>query len=252
MTKILILLPALLFNIAFTQNIQLKDIVGVYSDESIGFHMTELKLKDDYTFSLETIDPVFPYTHQYFKNYGKFKIVGDEVILNPDKTPRTKKLELIQSVETENEDSILIEINYFIEKYKNEKLIDKEQIEFELLTIFINKKKYNYHIIQKPKIRKCAFGSKIKNQVVIDSFNQIKIEKDKIERIGIYSYGFDEIIWYKVSSSQMNKFKFIIEQPIDEERMPRSKKVKFKKNKAFFYEWKGEVDKSSTPLIKKN
>ena len=138
MTKILILLPALLFNIAFTQNIQLKDIVGVYSDESIGFHMTELKLKDDYTFSLETIDPVFPYTHQYFKNYGKFKIVGDEVILNPDKTPRTKKLELIQSVETENEDSILIEINYFIEKYKNEKLIDKEQIEFELLQFEIS------------------------------------------------------------------------------------------------------------------
>ena len=75
--------------------------------------------------------------------------------------------------------------------------------------------------------------------------------KQDIERIGIYSYGFEDIVWINISDKTSNKFEIIVRHPIDRERMPRSKEVLVKRRKAYYYETKGKIDKWLTPLNKK-
>lgn len=250
MKKAVLIILAIISNSIFAQDIELKNIVGKYSDGFLGFSTTELELKADSTFYLKSVDPIFPYTFQTYENFGEFKISGDRIILNPSLEKRVEKVDFKESEETNLSDSVTIEINYFVEKFQNEEFIEKEKFDFDLLTIFINKKRHKYNIVQHPKIRICAFAPRIKKQVVIDVSNQIKIKETYIEKIGVYSYGFDEIIWFEVKNPQSNKFQFLIEQPIDLERKPRNKVVEFKKNKAFFYERNGKIDKSALPLEK--
>ena len=59
-------------------------IIGTYSDE-----ITRLELKADGFFILNTPDYVFPYTFKNYQTSGKWICSDKEVILNPDKTPRT-------------------------------------------------------------------------------------------------------------------------------------------------------------------
>lgn len=251
MKKTLLLILAIISTTVFAQDIELKKIVGKYSDEFGGFSTTELELKDDYSFYLKLVDPIFPYTFENYENHGEFKIIGNQIILNPDLRKRKNNVIFNQKKEINLSNSVIIEINYFVKKFKNEEFTEKEKFDFDLLTIFINNKKRKYNIVQNRKIRKCSFAPRVKKQVVIDSSKQIKIKEKNIERIGVYTYGFEEIIWFEVNSSQSNKFQFLIEQPIDLERMPRSKIIEFKNDKAFFYERNGKIDKSLLPLKKK-
>ncbi len=251
MNKILIIILIIISNSTFGQNIELKEVIGKYTSEFEYIYDTKLELKEDTSFYLKAIDPLFPYTFQYYVNNGKFKIVEDLLILNPDLPKREKKVNFKQYEDSNLTDSLSIEINYFLEKFQNEEFIEKERFNFNRLTIYINKKRHKYNIIRYYQCSRCAFASKIKNQIIINSSNQVKIEKRDIERIGIYTYGFKEILWFDITSSTLNTFQFLIEQPVDINRVPRSKVLKFKKNQIFFYKRNGKIKKSFPLLLKK-
>ena len=57
-------------------------------------------------------------------------------------------------------------------------------------------------------------------------------------------------MWLNIDYHENNNYKLSIEHPIDEERMPRSKRVIIKKKKAYFYETNGKIDKSLMSLKK--
>jgi len=210
-------------------------IIGTYSDD-----FTKLELKLDGTFVLSTPDYVFPYTFKNYQTSGKWVCSDKEVILNPDKTPRTPVLTLIERT-IDNADSIEIKINYQTEVYENEVSVKKESIDFDLMTLCINKDKNYIHLVHSPKIRICAFAPKVKRQHLLDSSKTIKLPLQKIEKIGVYTYGFDSKKELVPQNKTSNYFEVTILQPVDIERTPRHKKVIFKGAKVFFYENKGEV-----------
>ena len=217
---------------------------GIYSDGiSDGFQTTRLELKPDRTFRLLTQDPVFTYTFKTYENTGTWQEKGREVILNPEKSPRTPIVELHQKA-NDQQDSISIQIHYALEEYEKEQLKGRAPFEFQMLTVFINKEKTYFNLVRSPQRRICSFAHKVKNQVIVDSLNQFKIARQDIHRLGVYSYGFEDVRWFDVQNPNTNWFEFNILQPVDVERMPRSKKVIFKKGKAYFYERNGKVDTS--------
>jgi len=243
---LLISLPLLIMG----QNNQISKIIGIYSDDLGGMFTTKLELKKDSTFNLNTIDPIFPYTFESFQNKGKFSVFEDEIVLNPNLEPRKISFEISSTQIPLHQDSIQIEINYVVNWYKDNIYFKTEDFNFELLTIFINSEK-NYNNIAHHHIkRNCAFSRKVKNQIIIGQGNKILLEKVDVGRIGIFGYGFSEIMWLNINSQENKSHKLKIEHHIDEERMPRSKKVIIKKKKAFFYESNGKVEKSLIPLKK--
>lgn len=217
---------------------------GIYSDGiSNGFQTTRLELKPDRTFRLLTQDPVFTYTFKTYENTGTWAGNGKEIILNPDKLPRKTSIELHEKANAQ-QDSITIQIHYALEEYEKEQLRRNAPFEFQMLTVFINRKKTYFNLVRSPQRRICSFSHKVKNQVIVDSLNQFKIARQDIHRLGVYSYGFDDVRWFDVQNPNTNRFEFNILQPVDVERMPRSKKVILKKGKAYFYERSGKVDTS--------
>lgn len=221
-------------------------IIGIYSND-----ITKLILKADGTFSLNTPDYVFPYTFKNYQTSGKWVCLDKEVILNPDKTPRTPVLTLTERT-IENVDSIEIKINYQTEEYENEVSVKKEKTDFDLMTLYLNKDKNYIHLVHSPRIRICAFTPKVKRQHILDSSNTIKLPLQKLEKIGVYTYGFDTKKELVPQSKTSNYFEITILQPVDKERTPRNKKIIFKGNKVFFYENKGDVITTGllTPLKK--
>lgn len=222
----------------------LSAFTGIYSDGiSDGFQTTRLELKADQTFRLLTQDPVFTYTFKTYENTGTWAGNGKEIILNPDKLPRKTCIELHEEANAP-QDSIIIQIHYELEEYEKEQLKGRAPFEFQMLTIFINGKKTFFNLVRAPQRRICSFSHKVKNQVIVDSLNQFKIARQDIHRLGVYTYGFDDVRWFGVQNPDTNRFEFTIIQPVDVERTPRSKKVVFKKGKAYFYERSGKVNTS--------
>jgi hypothetical protein len=221
-------------------------IIGTYSDD-----ITKLELKADGTFGLSTPDYVFPYTFKNYQTTGKWVSSDKEIVLNPDKTPRTPILTLIEKT-IDNADSIEIKIIYQTEEYQNEVSVKKEHTDFDLLTLYLNRDKNYIHLVHSPIIRICAFAPKVKRQQVLDSSNTIKLPLQKIEKFGVYTYGFDSKKELVPQNKTSNYFEITILQPIDKERTPRNKKIILKGNKAFFYESKGGVVTNGllTPLKK--
>ena len=210
-------------------------IIGTYSDG-----ITKLELKADGTFGLNTPDYVFPYTFKDYQTSGKWVCSEREVTLNPGKVPRTPILTLAEKT-INNADSIEIKINYQTEEYENEISVKKENVEFDLMTLYLNKDKNYVHLVHSPKNRICAFSPKVKRQHMLDSTNTVKLPLQKIEKIGVYTYGFDTKKELTPQNSNSNYFEITILQPIDKERTPRNKKVIIKGKNAFFYEKDGKV-----------
>ena len=231
--------------------LSIDKIVGLYSDELTGIYTTQLKLNSDSTFNIITVDPEFPYTYEMFENSGRFTVNDNKVILNPNLKKRSIEVELNNIENNRNTDSLSFNIDYEITYYNDNEIETIVKFEFETLTIIINKEKNATHLTRHHIGHNCAFHRKVKNQIIIDESNKVNLPKQDIERIGIYSYGFEDIVWINISDKTSNKFEIIVRHPIDRERMPRSKEVLVKRRKAYYYETKGKIDKWLTPLNKK-
>ena len=247
---IFILISILPISQLASQNQSIDKIVGTYSDELGGVATTSLVLKSDSTFELTTVDPIFSYTFQNFANNGKFTFNKNEVTLNPELAKRSPSVEFNTSRTEDQNDSLFLTFRYVLHEFQNDELVNKREIQPEILTIFINDNKKEYHLVQNRIDRNCVFSRKVKNQIEVDSTNKVILPKSIISKIGVYTYGFDEIIWTDIILENPNEIEMNIIQPIDIERKPRSKKVIIKRNKAYFYERDGKIDKSLIPLVK--
>lgn len=210
-------------------------IAGKYSSG-----MTKLELKADGTFGLSTPDYIFPYNYKNYETSGNWISSGQEIILNPDKAPRAPILTLTEK-KIDNADSIEIKINYQIQEYENEAAVRTEGFKFDLMTLYINKNRNYIHLVHSPKIRYCAFAPKVKRQHILNSSKAVRLPLQKIEKLGVYTYGFDTKKELIPQDKHSNYFEITILQPVDKERTPRSKKVIIRGKNAFFYEKDGKV-----------
>lgn len=242
--KLLLVLSLLLSLTVYCQKLT-KSVFGWFTDYS-----TSLTLNADSTFELRAGDPVFPDFTKSYKNRGVFTIDGNVVILNPDKKKRIPEVSLIEKV-IEGQDSIQVKFNYLLEEYSNDTvLIKKEPFKFDMLTLHFNKTYRN--VVQTRHIRICAFAPRVRKQAILDSTGSIKLPKKKIERLAVFSYGFDNDIELHPSNPNANYYEITIIQRIDRERMPRSKKVIIEDKFAYYYEWRGKVQTSLSGLERKN
>src|SRR6185295_8884953 len=216
--------------------------VGKYSDD-----ISELIIKADSTFELSTPDYVFPYTYKTYQTRGTWIDSGNVLTLNPGKEKRQPGLSLMEK-EIKGSDSIQIKINYLTEVYENELLVNKTPADFNLMTLYINNTKNYRHLVHTRTIRVCAFAPRVKHQVVVDSSNIVQLPKQKIQWLGIYTYGFEEKVELVPSNPNANYFEITIVQPVDKERTPRSKKVVIKGNHAYYYELNGRIPTSGVLL----
>lgn len=241
MKKIIAFLLLFIGLIAHSQSSKNK-LIGRYSDD-----ITELVIHPDSTFELKTPDYVFPYTFTVYQNRGMWTESGNGITLNPHKEKWQPKLLLTESI-IEGYDSIKIKINYLTEVYEKEVLVSKTSSDFNLLTLYINKTKNYRNLVHSPHIRFCAFAARVKKQTVVDSFNIISFPKQKVEKLGIYTYGFDKTIELFSTNPNSNYFEITITQPIDKERTPRSKQVVVKNKYSYFYELGSKISTSGLLL----
>ena len=231
----------------------ISDFVGHYGDWMPNGKalITDLELKADGTFKLRSVDNIYPQTFDDYTNEGRWIIRNEEVILNPTLEKRKPKIKLVEK-QIGLKDSIEIKVNHFVEFYENEELIETKETEFDLLTIYFNKRRKYKHLTRKwMKEGSCAFAPRIRNRVNLDSTNTFRIAKKDIEKIGVYTYGFIDFRELKIKNQKSDYLEITVTIPVDKERMPRNKKVIIKGNRAYFYEIKGKVRKSLTPLRKK-
>ena len=154
---------------------------GAYKDGFGNLSITELNLFKDGTFKIKTPDPIFSYTYQFFENTGNWISKRDTIFLNPDKEQRNKTISFLEK-QTEANDSIVIKINYFVDYFNNDSFLEQNRFDFDVLTVFINKKNKYYHLVRQPKIEHCAFSRKVKNQIIVDATNTLKIPSEKIKK----------------------------------------------------------------------
>ena len=247
------LLTLLLINMQLIAQKTAMGYVGIYGDWVLNVETatTVLDLRADKTFKLRTVDYVYPQTHQSYSNEGYWEILDDEVILNPHLQKRQAEVSLITK-QLGLHDSIEIKVNHFVEVYENQTFIEKKKIDFDLLTLYFNKKK-NYRHLTRATVKEgsCLWAPRIRNRINLDTTNTFKVPKEAIETLGVYTYGFQDFIELKNDNPDADYFEINVVLPIDKERMPRSKPVIIKGKRAYFYEFKGEVRRSLTPLIKK-
>ena len=221
-----------------------KSVFGWFTDYS-----TSLTLNADSTFELRAEDPVFSYNFNSYKNKGVFTFDGNVVTLNPHLKKRVPEVSLIEKV-IDGQDSIQVKFNYLLEEYTNDTvLVKKEPFKFDLLTLYFNKT-YR-HVVHARHTPICAFAPRVRKQAILDSSGTIKLPKQKIERLAVFSYGFYNNIELHPSIPNANYYEITIIQRIDSERMPRSKKVIIEDKYAYYYERRGEVQTSLTGLDRK-
>lgn len=204
---------------------------------------TSLQLFPDSTFSLTEPDFVFPYTFNTYRSSGTWTAEGNRVILNPEKEKRTPTVTLAERT-LEGDDSITIKLNYVVEVFRNDTAVRKEPFNFELLTLYLNGLHHYRNIVHSRIIRVCSFAHQVKRQLVVDSGNEVRIPREKLDWLGIYTYGFSAPVKLKISNPSSNYLDVEIVQPVDEERVRRDKAVIIKGKRAYFYEWMGNVDTS--------
>ncbi len=247
------ILIVLLFVIQVQAQTDKSEYTGVYGDWMLNGKAltTELELKSDGTFELRAVDHVYPQTFKDYTNEGIWIVKDDEVILNPKLKKRTPIVQMIEKT-IGLQDSIEIKVNHYNEIYKNQKLVKKKNTEFDILTLYFNKKRIYKHLTRDwYETGSCIWAPRIRNRVNLDSTNTFRIAKKDIEKIGVYTYGFTDFIETFPKNQDSDYFEIDVVVPIDEERMPRSKKVIIKGRSAYFYEIKGEVKKTLNPLYKK-
>ena len=239
---VILVLLSISINITYSQDLK-NEFVGIYRDYPAGY--TELCLVEDGTFTLT----MYGQNHQ-----GQWKAVGNEIVLNPEKSKRYPKISFSEQKE-DTLDAIEIKFNYQIETYENETFVEFTDYEIDLLAVYINKPKHYVNVVRQPLRTYCAFSPRIKNQVILHSeTNSIKIKKPKkgITKIGVHAPDFDQPIVLNVTDPLSNRFEIFIVHPVDKEKMLRSKSVVIKGNRAYYYERNGKVYTGffATPLLK--
>ena len=245
---------ALLLSVQTKAQIDTSSYVGTYGDWMADSEAltTQLDLNADGTFKLRAVDHVYPQTFKYFTNKGIWVVKNDEIVLNPNLEKRKPSVKVTER-KTGAKDSITIKVNHFNEHYENQILIEKKKAEFDIVTLYFNKKRKYKHLTREGYTTgSCAWAPKIRNRVNLDSTNTFKIPKIGVDKIGVFTYGFTEFLEIFSESKDSDYYEINITVPIDIERMPRSKKVIIKGSKAYFHEIKGKVRKSLRPLLKKD
>lgn len=231
----------LVFQVSVLAQNNISGYVGKYGDWMPNGKalITELELKTDGTFKLRTADPIYPQNFKTYTNEGKWVFENHHVILNPNLEKRVPEVKIIEK-QIGLKDSIEIKINYYTALHENQELIEKTKTDIDILTLYFNKRRKYVHLTRGTyKKPSCAWAPRIRNRIDIGTANTFKIAKEAIKKIGVYTYGFTNFIEIDV----------IV--PMDKERMPRSKKVIVKGNRAYFYEKNGKVKKSLNHLWKK-
>lgn len=235
----------------FGQTVDSK-FVGNYKDKlsaASTLFTTELELCENGTFKLTTPDPVFTNTRRTFESTGCWISRDDTVFLNSDRKPRSKTIRFSER-NTGINDSVTIRINYFVEYFDDEQFLSRERFDFDMLTLCFNKKSTYYHLVRQPKTRSCLFSPKVKNQIVIDSTNTIRVPAKELKKIGVFTYGFDAVEWFEMADKDTDFIEISIVQPVDKNRRPANRPVIIKGNRAYFYMRNGKIDKWQTPLTK--
>ncbi len=229
------------------QNNQLY--VGNYIDLVGNDTLTLLSLDKDGGFTLMSYDRSRPGNFEKKYSEGNWSSIRDTVILNPEKQKLIPNVRCFEDIDNQS-DSLMFIIDYSVHYYKKENLTDTSKVNFEVLTLYINKKSKPLHLIRLPYYQDFDFSQKHRNKIFINSQNIFKVKKDRVNKIGVFTYGFDEIIWNNLTNSESNIIKINIIHPIDYEFTPRSEKVLIKRGKAYYYKNYGEIDKCMNPLIK--
>jgi len=234
MKKLLILLSLSVPVTVYCQ-VPLPGLPGTYSDG-----ITNLVLQADSTFSLKTRDDVFPYSLKSYESSGRWTATGNTIVLNPHKSKRMPQVTLSEK-QVAGDDSIRVKINYQAETYDNEVLQSSEPVKAQLMTLYLNKPGHYYNLVHQRIRRVCAFSPRVKRQTMLDSSNSLTFSAEKITRLGIYTYGFDHPVELVPANPAANYFEITIVQPLDKDRLPRSKQVVIRKKNAYFYEYQGKV-----------
>ena len=237
-------LMLLLFSISIN-NVYSQDFKSKYAGTYRDYSFMELILAEDGTFSL---------TYGLNNHQGQWVVKENEIILNPELSERYPTISISEQRD-ETIDSIEIGFNYRMKTYKNEILVECTDYEFDILAVYYNKPKHFVNVVRQPLRSTCMFAPPIRKQVVLHpTLNTIKLKKPKsgITKIGVHAPHFNQPVEINVVDPNSNRFELFIVHPVDEERMPRSKSVIIKGNRAYFYERNGKVDTRllATPLLK--
>ncbi|MEH1009506.1 hypothetical protein VDP25_17340 [Winogradskyella sp. ECml5-4] len=196
MKKTFYILTIFLLTINVQAQNDISKYIGKYGDwmpngEAL---ITELELKANGTFKLRTTDYVYPQTFKNYTNEGKWILKDGEVILNPHLKRREPTVNITEK-QIGLKDSIKIKVNHYVELYEKQNLIEKQKTEFEILTLYFNKRRKYKHLTREwLKEGSCAWAPRLRNRVNLDSTNTFRIAKKDIEKFGIYTYGFTDFI----------------------------------------------------------
>lgn len=246
----------LLFTSTVKAQNKYSEYAGIYGDWVLNGkgETTKLELRSNGTFKIRTVDYVYPQTFDEYTNEGKWIINNEkgDIILNPGLEKRKPKV-TIKEKEIGLKDSIKIKINHSVELYKNQKLVNTKKTEFNILTLYFNKRRKYKNLSRKNySTGHCAWAPRIRHRINLDSTNTFKIAKKDIKKIGVFTYGFTDFIEVNIQNKKSNYFIIDIVIPIDKERMPRSKKVIIRGKRAYYYEDKGKIRRIlAKPLRKK-
>ena len=223
-----------------------QEVIGHYRDE-----ITDIRLNRDSTFRVDAIDPVYPYTYKRFSSDGRWAVSGRFIILNPDQAKRRPAVSLVEAVVPG--DSIHIRINYESQVYDHEQILAIDHQVPEMMTVYLNKRRNYRHLVKAPIRRVCGFSPGIKHQYVLDSTQTLSMKKTVVKTIGFRTYGFDREVTFIPTDPQANFFEIRVVQPVDADRVPRSRQILIKGNKLFYYDFKGELLTSgwlANPLVR--
>ena len=196
-----------------------KRIIGRYEGF---FSEPTLTLYTDSSFEFYSSDHVYPFRSEMYQSKGVWSSSGKVITLNPGMEKRNAKVTFNEK-EIEGEDSIVVKVNYYIEEYDNEVLVKKESFHVRRIALFYNKKYSN--LVHEPIRRICLYAPNVKNQLVMDSLNTVKLPKQKIQKLAFNTYGFVGKVELPLKNPRANYYEITIVQPVDTDRRPRGEQL---------------------------
>jgi hypothetical protein len=212
-----------------------KNIVSQYGHRYSTYPV--LIFYSDSTFTMEREEyESYPSGLKQFTSTGVWSREGHIVTLNPGKEKRISRVKMITK-EIEGQDSICIKVNCVREEYENEVMVRTVSFGYDRITLYINK--IYLSLVHEPIIRRCSYAPRIRNQVVLDSLNVIKLPRLKIEQLAIRTYGFDEKVMLPLANPNANYYEITIIKPVDTDRRPRGEKMYMTKKYLYDYDGSG-------------
>ncbi len=233
---ILLMLSIMSFGLLCAQEVK------VFSD-----HFTTLKFYPNGKFQLETTDILFPGKGETHTNEGIWTDTPEGIRLNPHMPERTQYVEF-NPIDSAVSDTLELLIDYSRTVYRDNQEIRKDKDDFEIITFFINGKSYN--LVRSPVIQHCAFAPGIKNQLIVDESNSVRIPVKRIKKMKVMTTGFDKPRSIELTANQFSRAVISIDIHVDDEQTPRNRLVLVKGKNAYFYQMGGKPSIFLTPLQK--